>query len=166
MRTPFGMRTIRDHLAVTSKVAALFILGACQAAPVRPPGAGGQVGTLLLTDWRATNSVGRAGASLFGTIESRGVTDTLFAVRSDAASEATLHLSEQAGGMRAAGSFVVSPNATVTLRDRGPHVMMGTLSRVLEPGDSISVTLQFRSAGDVTLRVPVFRLTEASTELP
>ena len=160
------MRTIRDHLAVASTVAALFVFAACQAAPVRPLGAGRLVGTLTLTDWRATNSVGRAGASLFGIVESRGGTDTLFAVRSDAASETTLHVTEQAGGMQAAGSFIVSPSAPVTLRDRGPHVMMVALSRVLEPGDSISVTLQFRSAGDVTLRVPVFRMTEASTERP
>lgn len=144
----------------------LAILSACRAETVRPSGANGTLGDLTLRDWRATNSVGLAGATLFGIIESRGITDTLSSVQSADAAETILHVSEQSGGMRAAGAFFVSPNAPVTLRDRGPHVMMSTLARVLAPGDSITVTLRFQQSGEVTLRVPVFRLTEAATELP
>ena len=164
-----GASARSGHLWVMRLVIAwlsLFMLAACRTESVRPSGAGGSVGDITLRDWRATNSVGLAGATLFGIIESGGVIDTLSSVRSDGAAETMLHFSEQSGGMRAAGAFLVSPNASVTLRDRGPHAMMRTLSRTLEPGDSITVTLHFQQSGELTLRVPVFRLTEAATELP
>lgn len=143
----------------------LALLGlACAGPPVRSPGASARAGALALTDWRATNSIGTAGASLFGRVEST-MPDTLLAVRADGAERVMLHGTSPEGRMVAAGPLVVQPGAPLRLQDRGTHAMIEALGVPLRAGDSLTVHLTFARAGTVTLRVPVVRLTEAATEL-
>jgi copper(I)-binding protein len=137
---------------------------ACRADPVRAPGARLAVAGLTLDDWRATNSVGTAGASLFGRVASTGA-DTLLAIASPASARITLHRTGSDRRMHAADGFPISPDAPLVLQDGGRHAMMEALAAPLKPGDSLDVTLRFARAGSVTLRVPVVRLTEASREL-
>ncbi len=138
-------------------------LAACAGPPERLPGADLASGPLSLTDWRATNSVGRAGASLFGRVASTEP-DTLLGISTDAAGRVTLHRTTAEGRMQDAGPLAVDPGDKLILRDRGTHAMMESLNAPLAPGDFVTVQLRFARAGTVTMRVPVFRLTEASTE--
>lgn len=142
-----------------------LLLLACTAPPARQAGATLRRGALELIDWRATNSVGRAGASLFGVISSR-VPDTLQSVRTALAERVTLHFTESSGIMQPTAAFGIEAGERLALRDQGPHAMMESLVRALEPGDSVTITFRFARAGEIELRVPVVRLTEAATELP
>lgn len=146
-------------------VAVVCLLGAaCRSDPGRAPGAHLATAALTLEDWRATNSVGTAGASLFGRVAGSDA-DTLLAISSAAAGRVTLHQTGTDRRMHPAESFAVSPGTPLVLQDGGRHAMMEALARPLVPGDSLDVTLRFARAGSLVLRVPVVRLTEASREL-
>lgn len=142
----------------------LALATACRSDPGRAPGARLAADSLTLHDWRATNSVGTAGASLFGRVSGTRA-DTLLAVSSPAAARITLHRTGSDRRMHAADAFPLDPAAPLVLQDGGRHAMMEALAAPLVPGDSLDVTFRFARAGSLTLRVPVVRLTEASREL-
>lgn len=86
--------------------------------------------------------------------------DRLIAVSSDVAKRVELHTHiEDANGVmqmrEVEGGFPVPAGGTHALKRGGDHVMFMGLNEALVDGETISVTLTFEKAGDITVDVPV-----------
>lgn len=65
------------------------------------------------------------------------------------------------GRMRMISAVEVAPGGTVTLGTGGPHLMLSQVPAAIWDSAIVVITLQFRQAGPVTLRVPIVTYTEA-----
>jgi copper(I)-binding protein len=86
--------------------------------------------------------------------------DALVAVESEVADTAELHDVSMADGvmrMRAVNSVAVPAGGGVALEPGGLHVMLVGLRRALAEGDSVPLTLRFRSGRILRLTAPVHR---------
>ncbi len=86
-----------------------------------------------------------------------GEADVLLTVSSPDAGRVSLH----GPGMVPLDSLVLAPGDTVKLETGGMHLMLEKLSRILEPGDTVTLILNFRRAGPLEVRGPVVALGEA-----
>lgn len=99
-------------------------------------------------------------AAAFMTIENHGAEDRLIDARSDLAQKVELHthLQDANGVMKmihVAEGFPIASGESHVLQRGGEHVMFLGLNSVPAQGDTISLTLTFETAGDVTVEVPV-----------
>jgi periplasmic copper chaperone A len=86
------------------------------------------------------------------------VDDRLIAATTDAAQMSMLHESVETDGVMSMGDvagFVVEGQGSFTLARGGAHVMLMALTKPLNDGDTISVTLTFERSGEVVVEVPV-----------
>jgi len=88
--------------------------------------------------------------------------DTLLEVLVDGANDVSLHLAGAGGrGMIPVTEIPVAPGQELVFNEGGPHVMIMGLSRPLGVGDSIRAVFRFSQAGEISVKVPVLRYTEA-----
>ena len=91
-----------------------------------------------------------------------GAPDTLVGVTSDVASKVELHtVIKQREVMRmrpVEGGIAVPANASLELKPGGYHIMLIGLTRKLTPGDMFDLTLQFKSQGEVPIKVKVEKM--------
>jgi len=112
-------------------------------------------------DAYARSSPGAASGAAFMMIDNHGATDDrLVAARSDIAARVELHTHEQdaQGVMRmihVEEGFVIPAGGEIALERGGKHVMFLGLTRPLETGDIVPLTLVFENEGEVTLEVVV-----------
>lgn len=93
-------------------------------------------------------------------------TDVLQSVSTSAADKATAHQTTEENGvmkMREVEGLEVKPHETVTFAPGGYHVMLVGLKAPLKAGDSFSLVLSFKLAGDVSVDVQVVDKVEGST---
>jgi len=62
-------------------------------------------------------------------------------------------------------SLVIPAGEVVQLGLGGPHVMTGDVPIVAQPGDTLSVVLEFAGAGNLVIPVPLLRFSEARERL-
>jgi hypothetical protein len=109
--------------------------------------------TLSARDAWARAADSGATTALYFTLANGGAeTDTLLSVTSEAATDATLHISTQQGRMMhmsRVANLPVPANDSVAFRPLGAHVMLTGLGRQLAGGDSVSATLAFASGRTV-----------------
>jgi hypothetical protein len=113
----------------------------------------------------AAEPVSRETGAVYLTIENRGdVPDTLVGAWSPIASMAHLHSMGGAGGarMRTQDVAEIPAGGLLRLRPGGLHLMLMTITAMPHAGDTIDVTLEFRHAGALTVRVPVVSYLEVS----
>jgi len=178
---PTRVRPLRGALrcsgcrAGTGVYALLLCWAVCQ-------GAAAQTGRLEIHGGFAFAPLRRDEAAAYFTVVNHGTTpDTLLSARSPWAKEAVLHKTT-GGGMNAgsmgagmssgsmggaggmgmermvpAGPVEILPGDSLTLAPGGMHLMLMSLDRLWQPGDSLPLTLRFAHAGDVMLKVPVRR---------
>ena len=109
---------------------------------------------------RVATPMSRSGAA-FMLIENTGeADDRLIGAATDAAEMAELHTHVESddGVMRMVEveeGFAIPAGDSHALARGGDHVMMMGLTRRLEHGDTITLTLTFEQAGEITLEVPV-----------
>ncbi|MGV6848675.1 MAG: copper chaperone PCu(A)C [Marinibacterium sp.] len=109
---------------------------------------------------RSASKVAKSGA-IFMTIHNAGdADDRVIAARTDAAKKAELHthIGDANGVMRMVeveDGFAVPAGGDHQLARGGDHVMLMGLTRPLTQGDTVTLTLTFEQAGDVTVEVPV-----------
>ncbi|MCP4208452.1 MAG: copper chaperone PCu(A)C [Shimia sp.] len=109
---------------------------------------------------RVSSKMAKAGAA-FMVIENTGTEDDqLVSVTSDVAKRTELHTHQDDGNgnmkmMHVKEGFAVPAGGEHALARGGDHVMFMGLTRGLEHGDVVNVTLTFEKAGDVMLEVPV-----------
>ncbi|MCC5983726.1 MAG: copper chaperone PCu(A)C [Rhodobacteraceae bacterium] len=109
---------------------------------------------------RVSSIMAQSGAA-FMIIENTGDSDDrLIAAQSDVARRVELHthLEDDQGVMRmieVEAGFAVPAGGSHALERGGDHVMFMGLTRQLAHGDTVSLTLVFEQAGEITLDVPV-----------
>lgn len=109
---------------------------------------------------RAAGPTAKAGAA-FMIIENSGAEDDrLIAASSDIAARVELHTHKDMGEgvmkmMEVEEGFVVPAEGSHALARGGDHVMFMGLTRPMNQGDTVTVTLTFERAGDIVVEVPV-----------
>jgi copper(I)-binding protein len=119
-----------------------------------------RLGNLIVTEARArpTPPGVSVGAVYFSITNAGSKADRLLSVSTPVASKVELHESRNMRGvveMREVTSVECPPGATVRATPGGLHVMLLGLAAPLAAGTELSVSLQFRDAGVLTLKVPV-----------
>jgi copper(I)-binding protein len=119
-----------------------------------------QAGNMRVDDAFAPASIGAAksGAIYFTIINETGSGDRLIAVSTPAARKAELHSTKHEDGvmkMRKMPALDVPAGGQAELKKGGNHVMLFGLTEPLKEGDTVSLTLTFETAGEMTIEVPV-----------
>ena len=119
-----------------------------------------RVGNLQVTQvWsRPTPPTASVGVVYLSITNSGKQADRLLDVSSSIAAKVEIHETRNVKGtmqMRAVTYVECPPGTTVKIEPGGLHVMLIGLTRPLVAGTVFSLTLQFRDAGALTLRVPV-----------
>lgn len=99
-----------------------------------------------------------SGAAYVSVMNHAAEPDRLIAAASPAAASASIHRTQESGGvvsMQEAGPLDIAPMATLEMKPGGYHIMLNGLLKPLKEGDEIDVTLTFENAGDVTVKVTV-----------
>jgi len=109
---------------------------------------------------RASGPTARAGAAFFMIRNGTDSDDRLIAATSDVAERVELHthIEDANGVMRmieVEDGIAVPAGGMHALQRGGDHVMFMGLRQPFEHGDTISVTLTFEQAGDMTVEIPI-----------
>ena len=109
---------------------------------------------------RASGMNAKAGAAFFQIMNHGDKDDRLIAAKSDVAKRVELHThKETADGimqmMEVEEGFPVAAGGMHALERGGDHVMFMGLNQPFEDGSTISVTLVFEKAGEMTVEIPV-----------
>jgi len=88
---------------------------------------------------------------------SDGENDALVSISSPDAGRVMLH----GAGMATLDSLPLTPGDTTRLEVGGAHLMLENLTRVLAPGDTVTLNFTFSRAGPIVVRAPVVALSEA-----
>ncbi|MDP2777700.1 MAG: copper chaperone PCu(A)C, partial [Anaerolineales bacterium] len=87
------------------------------------------------------------------------IDDTLLSVSSDIAAATEVHMSMVDGNgvmsMQMQEAVIVHAKDKVEFKPGSLHVMFVSLTRDLKTGDTITLTLDFKEAGSLTIQVPV-----------
>jgi len=153
------------RLLIVPLVAGLVVAAAaCDRAPAG--GADGRPGAVTITETYAAEPVTDESAVVYLTIRNgTQVTDTLVGAATPIAAVAGLHRQMTMGAMthmESAGSVPVPAGGDLRLEPGGLHLMLERLSRRPQAGDTIDVTLTFRRAGPIRVRVPVIAYADVS----
>jgi periplasmic copper chaperone A len=93
--------------------------------------------------------------------------DRLIAASTPAAARTDLHMIEQDGDvtrMRRLEAVAIPAGETVAFEPGGAHIMLTGLVAPLREGDSLSLTLEFVTAGTMTFDVPVKSIAAATAD--
>lgn len=151
------------HFKIDRKYGAALLclcLMAQLPAPVRAQTAETHLGNLIITDARArpTPPGVSVGAVYFSITNGGPTADRLLSVGTPLADKVELHESRTVQGvveMRPVTAVECPPGKTVKAAPGGLHVMLLGLAAPLVAGSEFVVSLKFRDAGVVTLKVPV-----------
>ena len=136
----------------------LMIAGALALAALP---AAAETGIVIEDAYARSSGMMAASGAAFMTIENRtGTDDRLIGGASAVAERTELHTHEEddMGVMRmihVEEGFPLPAGETLALARGGRHVMFLGLAEPFEQGDSVTLTLEFREAGEVTVEVPV-----------
>ncbi len=109
---------------------------------------------------RSASPVAKAGAAFMTLVNTGETDDRLIAASSEVAKRVELHThSENAEGvmmmMEVEEGFPIPARGSHTLARGGDHVMFMGLTGPWAHGDSLTVTLTFEEAGEMTVEIPV-----------
>jgi periplasmic copper chaperone A len=117
-------------------------------------------GVVTIADaWVRAGTAGRPTAAYMVIRNVGTVADRLVGVHTDAAPEAQVHESRMEGAemkmVHLEAGLEIPPGGKVLLKPQGYHIMLLEAARDLKEGDTVSLTLSFERAGDVTVSAPV-----------
>lgn len=109
---------------------------------------------------RTMGGMGASGAVFFVIENHQAAEDTLLDAKSDVAQKVELHThKEDANGvmqmLHVPEGFTVPAEGSHALERGGDHVMLMGLTRELKDGDKVSITLVFKTAGEVVVEAVV-----------
>lgn len=108
---------------------------------------------------RSSSPAARVGAAFMVIGNTADIDDRLIAVASGAAKRIELHTHVMTDGvakmMEVEEGFIVPANGEVHLQRGGYHVMMMGLTAPFVQGETITLTLTFENAGEMTVVVPI-----------
>jgi copper(I)-binding protein len=105
-----------------------------------------------------TMPMGGRSAAYMTLVNTGNAADRLIRATSDVAATVELHtviMENEVAQMRPVEAIEVPANGRTELKPGGYHVMLMDLTRDLQVGDTVRLTLTFERAGDVQLDVPV-----------
>ena len=141
---------MKNMKLISTLALAVFVISAC----------GDSLNELVIQGaWARPASAGENGAAYF-VIENWTMTDDiLLSVNSEIASATEVHMSmgDDNGvmSMQMQKSIPVPARSQVEFKPGGLHVMFVSLTRILQVGDTIIITLNFENAGAIVIEVPV-----------
>ena len=108
----------------------------------------------------ARASIGQAtsGVVYLRLVNHAATPDRLTGATTAAAARADLHVTEEDGGvvkMRRLDSLEIAAGGEYAFEPGGAHIMLTGLTAPLPEGEHFLLTLQFDTAGEVTIKVPV-----------
>lgn len=113
----------------------------------------------MLDAWARPAGAGENGAVYFIISNATNTDDTLLSVRTDLASAAEIHMSMKDSNdvisMQMQEAVSIPAQQEIIFKPGGLHVMLIGLSRNLKIGDTISLTLNFKTAGSITIQAPI-----------
>ena len=108
---------------------------------------------------RVASKVAKSGAAFMMIHNHSDQEDRLVAAASDVAKRVELHTHLEENGVmkmtKLEDGMIIPAGGMHALKRGGDHVMFMGLTRSLEHGDMIEVTLTFKHAGDVKMTVPI-----------
>ncbi|MBK5932664.1 hypothetical protein C8N32_10693 [Rhodovulum imhoffii] len=109
---------------------------------------------------RASTMMSQSGAAFMTIANSAEADDRLVSASSDVAKRVELHTHVAGKGgvmqmVEVEEGFVIPAQGRHVLERGGDHVMFLGLNRPLEQGDTVTVTLSFENAGDISVDIPV-----------
>jgi periplasmic copper chaperone A len=107
---------------------------------------------------RASIGQATAGAVYLTIVNHASSPDRLTAASTPVAARTDLHMTIHDGDvarMRRLETVAIPAGETVAFSPGGAHVMLSGLTAPLREGDRLSLTLEFETAGSITLEVPV-----------
>ena len=109
---------------------------------------------------RLSRPTSKSGAVFMSLLNPSAEDDRLVSVTTDVAERAELHTHTQdANGVMQMGEvtegFPIAGMETHILDRGGDHIMLLGLTRPLQQGDTVTLTLTFERSGDITVQVPV-----------
>jgi hypothetical protein len=114
--------------------------------------------------WARATPVTQPTGAVYFVIRNKGASDdVLTGVRTDAAEKAELHESAMAGmmmEMKPLDEVKIPAGQAVAFKPGGKHVMLIGLKHEFKKGDHFSLTLSFKSAGDVTTAAEIVGVRE------
>ncbi|MBA3518367.1 MAG: copper chaperone PCu(A)C [Rhizobiales bacterium] len=116
-------------------------------------------GDLVVSAWARATPPGAQVAAAYVNVENRGGSaDRLLAARSPAANSVSLHATVEENGvatMRPVDDPVIPAGGTLEMRPGGAHLMLTDLQAPLKEGETLSLTLSFETAGELTVEAAV-----------
>lgn len=109
---------------------------------------------------RTATPTSKAGAAFFHVMNTSDTDDRLVSVASEVAPRTELHTHKDMGEgvlkmMEVEDGFVIPAGGMHALERGGDHVMFMGLSEGFKEGETVTLTLTFEIAGDITVEVPV-----------
>jgi copper(I)-binding protein len=137
----------------------LLLLLPLAAAQAQPPLAF-QLGHIQVTRlWAPPTPPTASVAAVYLWITNSGSkADRLLSVSSPVAGSAELHSTTMTQGimrMRMVEAVDLPPGVPIKIQPGGLHIMLQGLKQPLQPGSTLTLTLEFRDAGMLTVQVPV-----------
>ena len=141
---------MKSKIVIFVLLLATLLVSACGAAS----------GELTIQDaWARPANTGENGAAYFIIENGTASDDSLMGVSSDIATAAEVHMSMgDANGvmsMQMQEAVTIPAGEPVEFKPGGLHVMLVNLTRDLKPGDTITLTLNFKETGYVVVEVLV-----------
>ena len=141
---------MKSKIVIFVLLLATLLVSACGAAS----------GELTIQDaWARPANTGENGAAYFIIENGTASDDSLMSVSSDIATAAEVHMSMgDANGvmsMQMQEAVTIPAGEPVEFKPGGLHVMLVNLTRDLKPGETITLTLNFKETGNVVVEVPV-----------
>lgn len=149
------------RLLLASRITCLTLLAVLIAAPaIAQPASPIAVTGAWARRAAAAHGQGQAAnGAVYMTIVNQGSQpDAVVSATSDSAKLVELHETKSKGGvmtMRPLPRFPLPPGGNVEMKPGGYHVMLLGLTRDLNQGDTVKVTLTFEKAAPLTVEVPV-----------
>ena len=146
------MRTVKT-LAAAGGITAAMALSTFSAA----------AGDIMVVNPHARPSLGAShNSAAFMTLKNTGSkADSLIAASGDVAARVQIHTTINDNGlmkMRPVKAIEIPPGGMAMLKPGGYHIMLIGVKKPLKAGDSFSLKLTFKKAGDMTVTVPVRKI--------
>jgi periplasmic copper chaperone A len=160
--TPLRISRTRLQLGATLLAVAVFalaVLGAWKGGKATAAKGSATLGQLQITNARLPEPASPDEAVIYLTVKNRGATDDeLTGVSADFAGGGMLMREQTQGSatqMQPLDGLVIPAHGQAALSPGASHAMLVGLTSAPRQGDTVTVTLRFKNAGAVSLKVPV-----------
>jgi len=143
-------------------LAATIVLTACR--PSR--GGSARTGTLSISHAVVPVPTSASEATAFMVVENRGPSAAVFAGASSPDAESVAVHRDIGGQMQPVAALEIAGGGSQRFAPGYLHLMLEGLRRALGPADTVTLVLHFAPGGDIMVRAPVLRYTEAISEVP